>query len=67
MTDTLIVRLSTFSDMRVRPLSSVRRFAGLEQDPLAAGRELGVESVLDGQIQRAGGRIRVSARLLSVG
>jgi DNA-binding winged helix-turn-helix (wHTH) protein/TolB-like protein len=66
MTDTLIVRLSKFGEMHVRPLSSVRRFAGLEQDAWAAGRELGVESVLDGQIQRADDRIRVSARLLNV-
>jgi DNA-binding winged helix-turn-helix (wHTH) protein/TolB-like protein/Flp pilus assembly protein TadD len=67
MADTLIVRLGNLREMRVRPISSVRRFSGLEQDALVAGRALGVESVLDGQIQRAGDRIRVTARLLSVG
>jgi DNA-binding winged helix-turn-helix (wHTH) protein/TolB-like protein/Tfp pilus assembly protein PilF len=67
MADTLIIRLSNLREVRVRPISSVRRFNGLEQDPLAAGRALGVESVLDGQIQRWGDRIRVTARLLSVG
>jgi DNA-binding winged helix-turn-helix (wHTH) protein/TolB-like protein/Tfp pilus assembly protein PilF len=66
MADTLIVRLSNLREIRVRPLSSVRRFGGLEQDALAAGRELGVESVLDSQLQRAGDRIRVTARLISV-
>src|SRR6185369_16204825 len=58
MADSLIIRLSnSSSDMIVRPLSSVRRYGGLEQDPLSAGRELRVESVLDGSLQRAGDRI----------
>ena len=67
MADTLIFRLSNLRDVTVRPISSVRKFSGLEQDPVAAGRELGVESVLDGQIQRWGDRIRVTARLIGVG
>ncbi len=66
MADTLIVRLSNLREIKVRPISSVRRFSGLDQDPMAAGRELGVESVLDSQIQRWGDRIRVTARLISV-
>jgi TolB-like protein/Flp pilus assembly protein TadD len=67
MADTLIVRLSNLREVAVRPISSVRKFSGLEQDPVAAGRELGVESVLDGQIQRWGDRIRITARLIGVG
>ena len=54
MTDTLIARLSSIEEVTVRPLSSVRRYGGLEQDALAAGRELQVASVLDGSIQRMG-------------
>lgn len=54
MTDTLIARLSSIEEVTVRPLSSVRRYGGLEQDALAAGRELEVGSVLDGSIQRIG-------------
>lgn len=66
LADTLIARLSNSREIIVRPLSSVRRYGGLEQDPQAAGRELGVESVLDGSLQRWGDRIRVTARLVSV-
>jgi serine/threonine-protein kinase len=66
MADALIARLSG-REIIVRPLSSVRKYSGLEQDPLAAGRELGVESVLDGNIQIWGERIRVTARLIAVG
>ena len=67
MADTLIAKLSTSRGVIVRPISSVRRYGGVEQDPQTAGRELGVEAVLDGTIQRWGDRVRVTARLLSVG
>jgi pentatricopeptide repeat protein len=66
MADTLITRLSTIRDIVVRPVSAVRNYTGLEQEPLAAGRELGVEAVLDGSIQRAGERVRVTVRLVRV-
>lgn len=66
MTDTLIAHLSQRSDRAVRPLSSVRRYDGVDQDALAAGRELQVDAVLDGSIQRDGERLRVSVRLLRV-
>lgn len=66
MADTLIARLSGSREVVVRPLSSVRRYTDLEQDSQAAGRELNVESVLDGHIQTWGDRIRVTARLVSV-
>jgi serine/threonine-protein kinase len=66
MADTLIARLSSSRGTLVRPLSSVRRYSALDQDALAAGSELGVQSVLDGSIQRRENQIRVTARLISV-
>jgi TolB-like protein/Flp pilus assembly protein TadD len=66
MSDTLISGLSRIRQTTVRPISAVRRYTDLEQDALAAGRELGVESVLDGSIQRTDERIRISARLVRV-
>jgi serine/threonine-protein kinase len=64
--DTLIARLGNNREVIVRPLSSVRRYSGLEQDPQTAGRELGVAAVLEGSLQKWGDRIRVNARLLRV-
>ncbi len=64
MADTLISKLSGGDEVMVRPLSAIRRYNSLEQDSLTAGRELGVESILDGTIQRWGDRIRISAKLL---
>jgi DNA-binding winged helix-turn-helix (wHTH) protein/TolB-like protein/tetratricopeptide (TPR) repeat protein len=65
MADTLITALNG-AGLAVRPLSAVRRFANVEQDAVAAGRELGVTAVLESYIQRDGDRLRVSARLLHV-
>jgi len=66
MADTLIARLSGIRDIVVRPMSSVRKYADLKMDTLAAGRELGVESVLEGSLQRQSDRVRVTVRLLNV-
>jgi TolB-like protein len=66
MADTLIARLSGIRDLVVRPMSSVRKYDDLKLDVLAAGRELGVESVLEGSLQRQANRVRVTVRLLNV-
>ena len=62
MADTLIAKLGG-EEIIVRPLGSVSRYAALTQDSILAGRELNVETVLDGTIQTADNRIRISARL----
>ena len=66
MADTLITRLGVLHGIVVRPISAVHRYTGLGQDPAAVGRELGVDAVLDGSLQRDGERVRVTARLVRV-
>lgn len=66
MADTLIARLSSLPEINVRPISAVRKYAGIEQDALAAGREQKVDAVVDGQIQKSGDGIRVTVRLVRV-
>jgi DNA-binding winged helix-turn-helix (wHTH) protein/tetratricopeptide (TPR) repeat protein len=66
LADTLIARLNTLPDLKVRPVAAVRRYTAPDQDPLAAGREVKSEAVLDGTLQRDGDRLRLSARLLRV-
>lgn len=65
MAETLIAGLNT-AELTVSPLSAVRRFTDVEQDPVSAGHMLGVGTVLEGHMQRDGERLRVSARLLEV-
>ena len=65
MAETLIARLNG-ARLVVSPLSAVRRYADPGQDAVAAGRELEVDAVLEGHLQKAGDRLRVSARLMNV-
>ena len=66
MAEAVIVKLGQLSSLRVPSTNAVRRYAATDADPLAAGRELGVESVLEGSLLRVGEELRVSARLLDV-
>lgn len=66
MADTLITKLSNIRHVDVRPISAVRKYTGLEQDAIAAGRDQQVDAVLDGVIQRSGDQVRVSVRFLRV-
>lgn len=64
--DELINRLSSLKQVVVRPTSAVRSYADGGKDSVSAGKELQVESVLEGNIQRLDDRIRVTVRLVSV-
>jgi DNA-binding winged helix-turn-helix (wHTH) protein/TolB-like protein len=66
MTDALILKLSDVENLKVRPFTAVRRFSAPDQDALAAGRALGVDAVLDGRLQSADQRIRVTLQLIRV-
>ncbi len=66
LTDALITRLSNVQRLVVRPTSSVLRYRGAVIDPLVAGRDLGIDYVVDGTLRRIDNRIRVTAQLLSV-
>ncbi|MBL8187496.1 MAG: winged helix-turn-helix domain-containing protein [Acidobacteria bacterium] len=67
MADSLITKLSSLHTLVVRPTSAVLKYATLTQDPLAAGHEQKVDTVLDASLQRDGERLRVTVRLLSLG
>ena len=64
MADSLIARLSTLAGVAVRSIGAVRRYADADADPADVARELGVDWIVDGTVQRAGEQIRVTARLL---
>ena len=66
MCDALITRLGGLNHLVVRPTSSVVRYNKGDHDPLAAGRELGVDALLEGYVQRSGEKIRVTVQLLRV-
>jgi len=65
MADALTMRLGNLRHAAIRPTSAVRRYVGAAPDPVAAGRELQVDLVLEGSIQRTADRIRVTVQLVN--
>ena len=66
LADAVITKLSNIRQLIVRPTSSIQQYAGPAADPWAAGRELDVEEVLEGKVQMAGDRIRLTVQLVRV-
>ena len=66
ISDAVVQRLSYSNTLDVLPMSSVRRFLGTRLDPLKIGRELQVDAVLAGTIQRDGNRFRVTLELVDI-
>ncbi len=64
ITEELIQMLSKITGLRVIGRTSVMRFKSSAASPAEIARELGVQSVLEGAIRKAGARVRVTARLL---
>jgi hypothetical protein len=64
LADALIGRLTEVEGLRVRPTGAVARYAADPQPPREAAKELGVDAVVTGTIQRDAGRIRVSVQLV---
>jgi TolB-like protein len=64
LADALITKFSNLEELIVRPTSSVLKYAKGGQGLLEIGRELGVDSILEGKFQSSGSRIRVSLQLL---
>ena len=65
LTDSLITKFSNFGQIRVLPTSVVHQYIGYGGDSLSLARTLEVDAILEGTVQRAGDRIRVTVRLLS--
>jgi adenylate cyclase len=64
VSDDIITELSRFRQLRVLARNSSFRFRGPNVDVGRAGRELGVQYVLEGSVRRLGDRIRITAQLI---
>jgi TolB-like protein len=64
MTEALIARLSTIHGLRVISRTSAMQFKGTRKSVPAIGKELRVDAVIEGSVQRAGDKIRVSVQLI---
>ena len=66
LADLLITRLSNIREINVRPTSAVMIFEDQRADSISAGRNLGVDVVLEGTIYRGTVKVRVTMRLVKV-
>ncbi len=62
--DAIITQTSQMKTLVVRPISAVHSYHNRNVDPLEVARELQVDAVLDGSVQRVGDHLRVSLNLL---
>jgi serine/threonine protein kinase/tetratricopeptide (TPR) repeat protein len=65
-TEDIITQLSKVGELRVISRTSVMRYKHSEKSIPEIGRELGVVTILEGSVRRAGERVRIVAQLLDV-
>ena len=66
ITEEIISALSGIGPMRVAARTSSFAFKGKDTDVRQIGRELGVRTVLEGSVRKAGRRLRITAQLIDV-
>jgi TolB-like protein/DNA-binding winged helix-turn-helix (wHTH) protein/tetratricopeptide (TPR) repeat protein len=64
MTDALTTDLSQVSAIRVISRTSAMRYRKTDKSLPQIGRELGVDAVVEGTVQRSGNRVRITAQLI---
>jgi len=62
----IINSLSKLSELRIIPRTTVFRYAGRESDLVTIGQELGVASVLTGQVKVIGANLFIRAELIDI-
>lgn len=67
LTDSLIYGLSTLTNLKVTPRSSVNRYTGKQVDPAKVASTLGVSSLVTGRIVHQSEKLTFSVELLGAG
>jgi serine/threonine protein kinase/Flp pilus assembly protein TadD len=66
LAEDIINALDVIEDLRVASRSSSFRFKGSEADVREVGRRLGVSTVLEGSVRKAGNQVRIGVQLVNV-
>src|SRR5215203_1349930 len=64
ITDALITQLTRTGNIITRPTTSVLKFRSADQDSVAIAALLNVDAILEGNFQKSGNRLRLTAQLL---
>jgi len=62
--DELLTRLAKVGSLKVISRTSVEEYRGTPKNMRQIGRELGVATLLEGRVQRAGDRVRINVQLI---
>jgi TolB-like protein/Tfp pilus assembly protein PilF len=65
--DDLLTLLSRLGDLKVISRTSVEKFRGTDLSLPEVAAQLGVATILEGAVQRAGGQVRVNVQLIDAG
>lgn len=65
VTEVIIANLAKIKDLKVISRTSVMQYKNTEKTIKEIGRELGVENILEGSIQRAGDKVRIVGQLIN--
>ena len=63
--DEILTRLAKIADMKVISRTSTQRFKSSPNDLPAIARQLGVQHILEGSVQKSGGSVRVNVQLIN--
>jgi TolB-like protein len=66
LADALITRLTKVKRLSVKPTSAILVYADRSPDPIAAGRELGVDAIMQGTLQQVGEQVRLTVQMVRV-
>jgi eukaryotic-like serine/threonine-protein kinase len=66
MTEDLITRLSNIKELKVPARTSAFMFKGKAPDMHDVGEKLKVQTALEGSVQKAGNRLRITAQLINI-
>jgi DNA-binding winged helix-turn-helix (wHTH) protein/TolB-like protein len=66
MADALITKLGQVNQISVRSTSDIIKYECSEKDAVTVGREMGVDLVLEGKVQKIGDEIRITVQVLNM-
>jgi TolB-like protein len=64
LTDALITDLAKIRALKVISRTSVMQYKGVQKPLAVVARELGVEGIIEGSVQRSGGQVRITVQLI---
>ena len=67
MQDEILTRLAGIGDLKVISRTSTEQYASHPPNLRIVARELGVATVLEGSVQKAGGKVRINLQLIDAG